>query len=437
MKKSISSICEKIWTIENTYQLSKKKPYGSYYWQSIRMRIYYKIATYSNVLSTPHPFSSKKLWRIKFLMSSIIGFSKNLFKLNDLLKSEVIVFEHYRTKTLLEKNQNIDPYSYFYINKQLNKSKKIIVFSQTQNGYLEKNEGFSRFSIDFIETIRSSLGSIISNVPFKLDSESKKAAEELDLVINKKNFFEKEFRRGIIEYRIQYIIYSIIFSITRNTKEIIFIDAYSSRAGIIAKAKQRGMTIREIQHGVINKYHMGYSYPKDYNKNLMPDHLMTWSKFWKDEISKHWPQKIEIYGYDYLFHLSQHYMEKYTKKERTIIIISQGAISKKISKQIYLNHKKFKKFQVYYKLHPSEFSEWHLDANLLKLKSLPNFEIVKNKDLYELFAYCQYQIGVFSTALHEGLVFQCKTILIDLPGIEYMNNFPSYKLLHNWDPNES
>ena len=31
-------------------------------------------------------------------------------------------------------------------------------------------------------------------------------------------------------------------------------------------------------------------------------------------------------------------------------------------------------------------------------------------------------IGVFSTTIYEGLLFNCKTFLLDLLGIEYMNS---------------
>ena len=32
----------------------------------------------------------------------------------------------------------------------------------------------------------------------------------------------------------------------------------------------------------------------------------------------------------------------------------------------------------------------------------------------------RYQVGVFSTAVYEGLALGCVTLLVDLPGLEYM-----------------
>ena len=42
--------------------------------------------------------------------------------------------------------------------------------------------------------------------------------------------------------------------------------------------------------------------------------------------------------------------------------------------------------------------------------------------LYELMAKSNYQIGAFSTAIYEGLMFNCKTFIVDVPGTEYLND---------------
>jgi len=41
--------------------------------------------------------------------------------------------------------------------------------------------------------------------------------------------------------------------------------------------------------------------------------------------------------------------------------------------------------------------------------------------LYKLFAESRIQVGVNSTAIYEGLSFGLQTILLDLPGVEYMD----------------
>ena len=42
----------------------------------------------------------------------------------------------------------------------------------------------------------------------------------------------------------------------------------------------------------------------------------------------------------------------------------------------------------------------------------------KSIDLYELFAASLWQLGVYSTAIYEGLAFSCHTYILNIPGAE-------------------
>ena len=57
------------------------------------------------------------------------------------------------------------------------------------------------------------------------------------------------------------------------------------------------------------------------------------------------------------------------------------------------------------------------------LEKKHNVKVVTDINLYKQLANSEFQAGVFSTALYEGIEFNCKTILLDLPGIEYMDSF--------------
>ena len=66
---------------------------------------------------------------------------------------------------------------------------------------------------------------------------------------------------------------------------------------------------------------------------------------------------------------------------------------------------------------------------LIYLQERYNIKVVTNIDLYEYLAKSEYQAGVFSTSLYEGIEFNCKTILLDVPGVEYMDKF-----IENYNP---
>ena len=54
----------------------------------------------------------------------------------------------------------------------------------------------------------------------------------------------------------------------------------------------------------------------------------------------------------------------------------------------------------------------------------------KHSDLYEIFARSRWQVGVFSTALYEGLYFGTACFVINTNGSEYMKSLIKLDLAH-------
>ncbi|MDO5820036.1 MAG: sialyltransferase, partial [Methanobrevibacter sp.] len=83
-------------------------------------------------------------------------------------------------------------------------------------------------------------------------------------------------------------------------------------------------------------------------------------------------------------------------------------------------------YQFIYKLHPGEYGTWRENYEYLikATNEFNNFKVIDESQppLYELFAKSHYQIGAFSTAIYEGLAFNCKTFIIDVPGVEYLDD---------------
>ena len=82
-----------------------------------------------------------------------------------------------------------------------------------------------------------------------------------------------------------------------------------------------------------------------------------------------------------------------------------------------------KDIKIVYKLHSGEYETWRENYPYL-LNDLENFEVIDNSEipLYQLFAESTYQVGAFSTAIYEGLMFNCKTFIVDVPGIEHISD---------------
>ena len=192
-------------------------------------------------------------------------------------------------------------------------------------------------------------------------------------------------------------------------------------------AKQLGIKTREVQHGIITKYHLGYSYP-NYNKEFIgyPDELLLWGDFWKN--SAPYPladNKLKTIGFKYF----QNNFENQIKLEKdgSILVLSQGGIGNQLAEFIELNLDFFKQFKVNYKLHPSEYKIWKEYPSLLRISQFSFIEIIDHNDieLYDLMQKADIQVGVFSTALFEGIAFKCKTLVVQLSGSENLDNLVS------------
>jgi hypothetical protein len=194
---------------------------------------------------------------------------------------------------------------------------------------------------------------------------------------------------------------------------LILINSYSKEVLIEACQAQSVPTI-EFQHGTIHESHLGYSYPDERSKQMFPDYLFTFGEFWKEAVSYPIPKdRVRAVGYPYL---ESHLENEPTGSEggEELLFISQAAIGKKLSKLAVeaSQHPEFE-HDITYKLHPKEYNGWHRKyPNLVSA----DISIIAGPDptLYDLFRRATAQIGVFSTAVYEGLCFDLDTYIYNL-----------------------
>jgi hypothetical protein len=96
---------------------------------------------------------------------------------------------------------------------------------------------------------------------------------------------------------------------------------------------------------------------------------------------------------------------------KQILFVSQSSIGLQLSKfAAELDEILPGTYSVVYKLHPNEDESWEDNYPWLA-ESDVNVIAEQEPSLYELFSESELQIGVFSTALFEGLAFGLKTLL--------------------------
>ena len=453
MTFTVKEICQNIWNLEEKYELNHKEIQDCYPWQLIRMYLYYEITRKTNVFESAQQSSLSLLDKVE----SFVPFAKNSVLSNPLSGNEtvdVLIFDHPRKVIFNDEYQDI--YSYFLKDTLIENGRS---FETIESPYLNKhfrnNANIKENHVKFNDRIL--LGSFIhksrnrGKLPF--------TEEEKQFIDTLKNEIESNFNIDIDLFRIiedhilnfQYDYKKYIELLQkRKPKEVFLVVAYENKA-LVAACKKMNIEIIELQHGTISPYHLGYSCPENTMKindeikeiEYFPDKILSFGDYWAN--SSYFPinkENIISMGFPYFEENSKTYMtmnENKNEKDadennnKQILFISQGVIGKYLSKMAYEiaenihnENNNDKNYNFIYKLHPGEYGTWkeNYDYLIKASQKYENFTVIDKSEppLYELFAKSNYQVGAFSTAIYEGLAFNCETFIIDVPGVEYLDD---------------
>lgn len=424
MSFSVGDICEIFFSLEEKYNLNYTEIQGCYAWQLIRMYLYYDITRRTQTFGAPQQQSLSLFDKFK----SFIPFFKNSILSNPLTgkyTKDLLIFDHPRK--IIYDGEYKDIYSDFLV------------------GYLEEDYSFEVLEAPYLNkhftnkknyikyTDRIQLGSYIYKKFNKIEFTQK----EQNLISNLEKEFKTNFnldidlslilKNHILNFKYDYNNYVKLFE-KRKPKMIFVVVAYENQA-IVKAAKDLGITVIELQHGTITDYHLGYSYPKKTRLNgeiaYFPDKILTFGEYWIN--SKTCPinkENIIPIGFSYFEQQSKDYLG-INVVDNQILFISQGVIGKYLSKLAFELANDCNDLNIIYKLHPGEYGVWRQNyPELVEASSMENFKVIDNSKtpLYELFAKSNYQVGAFSTAIYEGLMFNCKTFIVDVPGVEYLED---------------
>lgn len=194
------------------------------------------------------------------------------------------------------------------------------------------------------------------------------------------------------------------------------------REPMVRAAKDLNIPVVELQHGVISKLHLGYNVGNGQKANFS-DYFFTFGPKWNEGINFPIPDnRIITIGYKYLSDSAEKLKE--APKLDQILFISQGTIGDRLSKfAVELLKLKPDYIKVLYKLHPGETLRWTTAYPELKQESdKGNLTVIAGDEpsLYKMMAESKWQIGGNSTALYEGMMFKCRTFIVDFPGKEGM-----------------
>ncbi|MBP9997262.1 MAG: hypothetical protein KBT19_08385 [Lachnospiraceae bacterium] len=188
-------------------------------------------------------------------------------------------------------------------------------------------------------------------------------------------------------------------------------------------AKERAIPIIELQHGTIYEGHMAYQYDRREKILQLPNVILLFSDFWKKSINLPLDATELISTGSTNFESKVNtYRKKCNRDSRcTVLFISQATIGEQLS-TLALNLEQVvdeSEVRIIYKLHPAEYSIWKENYPYL-LRS--NIEVIDSNriDLYECFAVSDFQVGVYSTAIYEGVGFGLDTMILAVGQYEAM-----------------
>ena len=416
MIKTVKDLCEFIWYLEDKYKLLDFEIDNVKVWQYLRMEIYYLMAEESGVLYQRNQSQQS----ISVLIKNSFSLFKNIFIANPFLtlnkQKDVLVFTHNRSKKIDDKFEDI--YTQSLVSDLRKSNKSFLCFEKSFQGkHIREKDSNVKYQ-DFI-LFASILYGKLYRIKDKDSLETiSKLEKEIENTTNKSIDLISLFKKNIGRYKLGNKLYLKLFKRIR-PKVIYSVASYSYLGDMIAAAKSLGIKTIELQHGVISKYHMGYSFVKKQKLLYYSDVFYSWGNFWNKSVDNTF-NEVKSNGFQYFRDRSKLY--KNTVKENNILILSQTALGEKIMNETLKLINKFSEFQILYKLHPEEYKMYKEYPSYSKLASYKNLIFVEECNLYEIMSKSKIQIGVFSTALYEGLGLSCNTFLYNLNGLEYMRD---------------
>lgn len=206
-------------------------------------------------------------------------------------------------------------------------------------------------------------------------------------------------------------------------RAIIIVVHYSRRCMPMTEvARERGIPVVEIQHGLLGPTHLAYNYAPGRCPDIFPDYLLTFGDFW-ERMTPGLPLPTER-----CLPIGFQWLEDQRKAERparakadgpeTLLFLSQGSIGDELSRIALETADALdpSRWRIRYRLHPGERPGWKKRYPQLAASNIEVDEATGS--VHSAFAESAAQVGVYSTAIYEGVSHGLRTLVADLPGWE-------------------
>lgn len=406
---STKLVSEWIWKIEKEYSLLEKEDHGVHYWRLIRFPLWLVLHEKTGFMSALHPRRN-----LRNRLEILLRFPKAITKHNPLFVTppiKTIVLPHSRQVDGVEIHsqsvtKNLNPREYLLLYQgwygaQLSGAKNLIAplfFDLIKRKVLHQRVCLRRDTKSLMKKIEAVL---LEAFGFRVDL--------CELVIRHIQIFQRSRK-----------IYHSLFSRLQAQELYVVVGYTTAHMAAIDAAQACGMRTAEIQHGSYTEYQPAYGFP-DYDKFVpySPEYFLSMGDFWVRSTSLPRNTKPKIVGTDVLHSYTQSSVDK-AKTPKSILFISQSTIGLRMCQIAIECAKMLPSHSIAYRLHPREIlEEYKLRFPADKLPG--NFRFSNGgMSTLDLLSKAEVVAGVYSTSLYEGMFLGCRTLLLNLPGIEHM-----------------
>jgi hypothetical protein len=416
------SITRKFFRLEIESNYFNEKISNVYFWDLIRWNVHRQVIQKSGLHGEAQQIPKKETKKIFEWFSYCL---KTIFLRNAFLsqRCDILFFGHPRRKKLSD-GFWWDIYCDPIIEYIRNDFDCLLIEKPYLKKHLTPSKTYKYRYLDFPYLLADLLRKIkIFNIKLSEHEEIllEKIQEEIEKAFNVALEDLKPIVEQVLCLRISHLFIYVLLLRLVKPKIAVVICNYDNKIFIEACTKCK-VPVLELQHGSsMGAYHLGYSFPQiNMQRIRFPNYLLVFGDFWRKRaeypIS---PERIYSVGFPFFEMEASKY--KFIEKNHQILFISQGTIGKELSKfAVELSKRNDIGYDIVYKLHPGEYRRWRKEYPWLATSKI---NVIKDDKtpLYKLFAASMIQVGVYSTAIYEGLGFGLRTVLIDLPGIEYMD----------------
>lgn len=421
---NIKEIFELIMDFEsrNLKELMKFKINDIHLYPVYRYNILFEIFRKATKIQKPHAgFKQEKFWFVDFLNSLVKSYLRNVKIQKSILSSDAIAISTYALRRKKVENKEFDViYDYF--------------LPEITNNHLLIENAFRMkvskkpYTKNVYYPLFDSFKAKINIFKNRLSEEQKRILKEFSYVVYEsiKNFFGdippvflQEIQGVLFKFNYSYEYASKLVKLVKSlSPKLLFVHcgSYGGTSAIIIKlCKQNDIKIAEIQHGVVNKFHLAYNYGFNNTeyREYLPDYFLTWGRYWSEQLERLPVEKITIGFPEFINNYMNHIKRENIKNsnEKIILVVSQGIVTKRLVKIAEELSKKLPdNFKILYKLHPGEIP---FEERYKELYSLKNVKIIKFGNIYEYITKADFIIAYNSTTIFEALPFEKPLFILD------------------------